>query len=49
VTPPSDLQDPRDLPQLTQALLDAGATPSAIRKILGGNVLRVLGAVPPIR
>ena len=48
VTPPSDLQDPRDLPQLTQALLDAGASPAAIGKILGGNVLRVLGAVKPV-
>lgn len=46
VTPPSDLRDPRDLPVLTQALLDRGVSPAGILKMLGGNVLRVLAAVP---
>lgn len=49
VTPPSDLRDPRDLPVLTQALLDRGVPPSTVAKLLGGNVLRVLGAVEPWR
>jgi membrane dipeptidase len=43
VTPPTDLRDPRDLPFLTQTLLARGVTPGAITKMLGGNVLRVLG------
>jgi membrane dipeptidase len=47
VTPPSDLRDPRDLPVLTQALLERGVPAQAIAKMLGGNVLRVLAAVPP--
>lgn len=47
VTPPSDLRDPRDLPAVTQALLDRGLRPETIRKFLGGNVLRVLGAAAP--
>jgi len=49
VRPPWDLQDPRDLPVLTQALLDRGASPQSIGKMLGGNVLRVLAAVPPLQ
>lgn len=48
VTPPSDLRDPRDLPALTQALLDRDVSPGAIAKFLGKNVLRVLGSVPPL-
>jgi membrane dipeptidase len=48
VTPPSDLRDPRDLPVLTQALLDRGVPAEAIKKMLGGNVLRVLAAVEPL-
>jgi membrane dipeptidase len=40
--PPDDLKDASPLPQLTQRLLAEGHSPQAIRKILGGNALRVL-------
>jgi len=35
------------LPSLTQALIDAGLTDAEIRKVLGENALRVLGATLP--
>ncbi len=35
------------LPPLTQAMLDANFDPRTIRRILGGNLLRVLGAALP--
>jgi hypothetical protein len=34
-----------DLPKITQALLDRGYTEAQIRKILGGNLLRVFHEV----
>jgi membrane dipeptidase len=34
-----------DLPKITQALLDRGYTAPQIRKILGGNTLRVFRQV----
>ena len=36
--------DTSQLPALTQAMLDADFTPTSVRKLLGGNVLRVLRA-----
>lgn len=39
--------DTTKLPALTQALLDSGLGEASIRKILGGNVLRVLARVLP--
>ncbi len=42
IVPTKDLQDPRGLPLLTDALLKAGFGERAIAKILRGNVLRVL-------
>ncbi len=39
--------DASALPSLTQAMLDAGLAPDTVRRILGGNVLRVLRAVLP--
>jgi len=39
--------DTGQLPALTQALLDAGFDDDAVRRILGGNVLRVLAATLP--
>ena len=41
--------DASGLPLLTQAMLDAGLAPDGIRRILGGNVLRVLRATLPPR
>ena len=40
--PPDDLKDPADMPQLTDALLQANFTLTEIEKILGENILRVL-------
>jgi membrane dipeptidase len=34
-----------DLPKITQGLLDRGYSPEDIRKILGGNLLRVFREV----
>ncbi|MCB9760393.1 MAG: membrane dipeptidase [Alphaproteobacteria bacterium] len=42
---PSDLDSAEKLPNLTQALLDAGWTPEEILKVYGENFLRVLGGV----
>ncbi len=41
-TMPDGLDDASFLPRLTQALLDRGYTRTDIKKILGGNTLRVL-------
>lgn len=38
---PQGIDSAADLPRITQALLDLGYTPEDIRKILGGNLLRV--------
>jgi len=41
-TMPDGMDDCTQLPRLTQALLDRGYSESDIRKILGGNTLRIL-------
>jgi microsomal dipeptidase-like Zn-dependent dipeptidase len=41
--------DAAGLPQVTQALLDAGLAPGEIAQIMGGNVLRLLRATLPAR
>jgi membrane dipeptidase len=47
VVPPEGLEDVAALPNLTVALSRRAIVPRVIEKILGGNVLRVLDAVPP--
>jgi membrane dipeptidase len=42
---PQGMDSAADLPKITQALLDRGYSPGDIRKILGGNLLRVFGEV----
>jgi membrane dipeptidase len=42
---PEGLDSAADLPKITQALLDRGYTPAQVRKILGGNLLRVFRQV----
>ncbi len=42
ILPTPDLADPRGLPLLTDALLDAGIAERTVAKILRGNVMRVL-------
>ena len=42
---PQGIDSAADLPKITQALLDRGYNPEDIRKILGGNLLRVFGEV----
>ncbi len=44
-TPPKDLADVTRYPAITQALLERGFSETAVRKILGGNYLRVLEQV----
>jgi membrane dipeptidase len=46
VVPPEGLEDVAALPNLTVALSRRAVVPRVIEKILGGNVLRVLDAVP---
>jgi len=46
VLPPEGLEDIASLPNLTVALSRHGVPPRVIEKILGGNALRVLDAVP---
>lgn len=46
VVPPDGLEDIAALPNLTVALSRRGVGPRVLEKILGGNVLRVLDAVP---
>ena len=47
ITPPRDLRSCLDLPRLVQHMLERGFTVDAIRKVLGGNFLRALGALRP--
>lgn len=47
VTPPVGLEDASMLPALTAALAARGVALPVLEKILGGNALRVLDAVPP--
>jgi membrane dipeptidase len=46
VVPPVGLEDVAAMPNLTVALSRRGVPPRVLEKILGGNVLRVLDAVP---
>jgi membrane dipeptidase len=46
VVPPVGLEDVAAMPNLTVALSKRGIAPRVLEKILGGNVLRVLDAVP---
>ncbi|MEO8703261.1 MAG: dipeptidase [Kofleriaceae bacterium] len=46
VVPPEGLEDISAMPNLTVALSRRGVAPRVLEKILGGNVLRVLDAVP---
>jgi membrane dipeptidase len=43
ITLPEGMRDVRDLPEITYALLERGYSEDDVRKILGGNILRVLG------
>lgn len=43
IVPPDDLRSCLELPRLVQHMLDRGWSDERIRKILGGNFLRVLG------
>ena len=47
VVPPVGLEDIAAMPNLTVALSRRGVAPRVLEKILGGNVLRILDAVPP--
>jgi len=48
VVPPQGLEDVAALPNLTVRLAARGVPPRVLEKILGGNVLRVLDAIPPV-
>lgn len=45
---PTDLQEPRDLVNLVNRMLEAGWSDLDVTKVLGSNWLRVLGAVLPV-
>jgi len=45
---PQGISSAADLPKITQALLDRGYTAGDIKKILGGNLLRVFGEVEKV-
>ncbi len=45
---PQGLDSPADLPKITEALLDRGYSAEDIRKILGGNLLRVFREVEAV-
>jgi membrane dipeptidase len=47
ITPPHDLHDVTHQPQLVQDMLDRGWTETRIRRVLGGNYLRMLAGVRP--
>jgi membrane dipeptidase len=47
VVPPRGLEDIAAMPNLTAALSARGVGRDTLKKILGENALRVLGAVPP--
>jgi membrane dipeptidase len=42
---PEGMRDVRDLPEITYVLLERGYSDEDVRKILGGNILRVMGDV----
>jgi membrane dipeptidase len=45
---PQGMDSAADLPRITQALLDRGYSAEDIKKILGGNVLRVFRQVEAV-
>jgi membrane dipeptidase len=45
---PQEMDSAADLPKITQALLDRGYSADDIKKILGGNILRVFGQVEKV-
>ena len=45
---PEGMDSAADLPKITQALLDRGYSAEDIRKILGGNLLRVFREVEKV-
>jgi membrane dipeptidase len=45
---PQGIDSAADLPKITQALLDRGYSAADIKKILGGNLLRVFGEVEKV-
>ena len=45
---PTDLDDVSKFPNLTRALLEKGYTPAEIKKIYGGNTLRLMGQVEKV-
>ena len=45
---PAQLEDVSTYPRITQALLDRGYTAEQIRKIYGGNILRVMRAAEAV-
>jgi membrane dipeptidase len=47
IVPPGDLPDITHHPRLVQDMLDRGWSEDRIRRVLGGNALRVLGEVRP--
>lgn len=47
IVPPRDLRSVLELPRLVELMLKRGFRPALIKKILGQNFLRVLGAIRP--
>ena len=47
IIPPRDLKTVLELPRLVDAMLRRGFGTDTVQKILGGNFLRVLGALRP--
>jgi len=47
ISPPRDLRTCQELPRLVEHMLELGWSPDRIRKILGGNFLRVLRELRP--
>ena len=45
---PEGIDSAADLPKITQALLNRGYKPDDVKKILGGNLLRVMGEVEKV-
>jgi len=45
IATPRDMATCVELPRLVQLMLERGFTPERVRKVLGGNFLRALGAL----
>jgi membrane dipeptidase len=45
IIPPADVATPFDYPRIVQEMLDRGMKDETIRKFLGANFLRVVGAI----